>query len=135
MGGYGTRGMRHERHYTREEATVALGEVAELLAAMRDARERLTDAEVREALSEAAPSNGGGGPGRHVSEAFLELRDAAARMRELEVVLRDLDRGLVDFPALHAGREVYLCWVEREEDGIGFWHDLDAGYAGREPLD
>ena len=126
--------MRHERHYTLEEASAALEEVAALLAAMRDARERLTDSEVREALSEAAPGNGGGPPGRHVSEAFLALRDAAARMREMEVVLRDLDRGLVDFPALREGREVYLCWVEREEDGIAFWHDLDAGYAGREPL-
>jgi hypothetical protein len=53
----------------------------------------------------------------------------------MEVVLRDLERGLVDFPALRDGREVYLCWVEREEDTIDFWHDVDAGYAGREPLD
>jgi hypothetical protein len=127
--------MRHDRHYTLEEATAALSEVAELLEAMRDARARLTDTEVRDALSEAAPTNGGGRPGRHVSEAFLQLRDAAARLREMEVVLRDLDRGLVDFPGQRDGREVYLCWVEREEDAIGFWHDLDAGYAGREPLD
>jgi hypothetical protein len=126
--------MRHERHYTREEATAALAEVAELLETMRDARERLTDTDVREALAEAAPTNGGGSPGRHVSEAFLRLRDAAGRLREMEIVLRDLDRGLVDFPAVRDGNEVYLCWVEREEDEIGFWHDLDAGYAGREPL-
>jgi hypothetical protein len=127
--------MRHERHYTREEATASLGQVAELLETMRDARERLTDTDVRDALAEAAPTNGGGLPGRHVSEAFLRLRDAAGRLREMEVVLRDLDRGLIDFPALRDGREVYLCWVEREEDEIAFWHDLDAGYAGREPLD
>ncbi len=127
--------MRHERHYTREEATASLGQVAELLETMRDARERLTDTDVRDALAEAAPTNGGGLPGRHVSEAFLRLREAAGRLREMEVVLRDLERGLVDFPALRDGREVYLCWVEREEDDIAFWHDLDAGYAGREPLD
>jgi hypothetical protein len=126
--------MRHELHYTLDEATSALEDVAGLLATMRDARERLTDTEVREALAEAAPGNGGGPPGRHVSEAFLALRDAAARLREMEVVLRDLDRGLVDFPAVRDGREVYLCWVEREEDAIAFWHDLDAGYAGREPV-
>ena len=127
--------MRHERHYTRAEATASLGQVAELLETMRDARERLTDTDVREALAEAAPTNGGGLPWRHVSEAFLRLREAAGRLREMEVVLRDLDRGLVDFPALRDGREVYLCWVEREEDEIAFWHDLDTGYAGREPLD
>jgi hypothetical protein len=126
--------MRHELHYTLDEATAAFDDVAGLLATMRDARERLTDTEVREALAEAAPGNGGGPPGRHVSEAFLALRDAAARLREMEVVLRDLERGLVDFPAVRDGREVYLCWVEREEDAIAFWHDLDAGYAGRERL-
>jgi hypothetical protein len=126
--------VRHESHYTLEEATAALGAVAELLGTMRSARERLTDAEVREALSDAAPGNGGGTPGRHVSEAFLELRSAAARLQAMDVVVRDLDRGLVDFPAVREGREVYLCWVEQEEDGIAFWHDLDAGYPGREPL-
>jgi hypothetical protein len=126
--------MRHERHYTLEQATAARGAVAQALHTMRDARDRLTDDEVREALSEAAPGNGGGPPGRHVSEAFLELRAAAARLQEMEIVLRDLDRGLVDFPSLRDGREVYLCWVETEEHGIEYWHDLDAGYAGREPL-
>jgi hypothetical protein len=126
--------MRHERHYTLEEAMTARGAVAQALATMRDARERLGDTEVREALGEAAPTNGGGAPGRQVSEAFLALRDAAACLRAMEVVLRDLERGLVDFPALFDGREVYLCWVEREEDTIAFWHDLDAGYSGREAL-
>ena len=55
-------------------------------------------------------------------------------LRELEVVLRDLDRGLLDFPSLRDGREVYLCWQEGE-DGIGFWHEPDAGFGGRRPLD
>jgi hypothetical protein len=126
--------MRHERHYTVEEAGSALEPVADLLARMRQARDRLTDAETREALSEAAPTNGGGRPGRVVSEAFLELRAAAGELQAMEVVLRDLDRGLVDFPALIDGREVYLCWVETEEDGIDYWHDLDAGFPGRRPL-
>lgn len=127
--------MRHERHYTLEQATEALAEVAALLAAMRDARDRLGDESVRDALSEAAPTNGGGAPGRHVGEAFLQLRLAAARLQEMDVVMRDLDRGLIDFPSVRDGREVYLCWVESEEEGIGYWHDLDTGYAGRRPLD
>jgi hypothetical protein len=69
-----------------------------------------------------------------VSEAFLELREAAASLRELDIVLRDLDRGLIDFPSLRDGDEVYLCWVQTEEDAIRFWHDVDAGYAGRQAL-
>jgi len=126
--------MRHRRHYTHEEATTALEWVADVVGRMRTARDRLLDADAREALSDASSGNGGGNPGRTVSEAFLELREGAASLREMEIVLRDLDRGLIDFPSLRDGREVYLCWVETEEDAIEFWHDVDAGYAGRQPL-
>ena len=125
--------MKHERHYTREEANAARPWVAERLERLRAAHARLTDAEAREALSEAAGKNGGGEPGRVVSEGFLELRRALGELQAVEVVLRDLDRGLVDFPAIRDGREVYLCW-EEDEDAVEFWHDLDAGHAGRQPL-
>ena len=125
--------MKHARHYTLEEASAALGWVQDAIATLRTAREGLSDEEAREALAEAGPQNGGGDPGRVVSEAFLQLRDALARLQEAEVVLRDLDRGLVDFPAIRDDREVYLCWVEGEDE-IGYWHDLEAGFAGREPL-
>ena len=125
--------MKHTRHYTLEEANAALGWVEETIATLRTAREGLSDEEAREALAEAGPQNGGGTAGRVVSEAFLQLRDALARLQEAEVVLRDLDRGLVDFPAIRDDREVYLCWLEGEDE-IGYWHDLEAGFAGREPL-
>jgi hypothetical protein len=126
--------VQHERHYTLEEANAALSAVGDLLVRLRSARERLSDSEAREALAEAGPSNGGGAPGKVVSEAFLALRDGLVELREREVVLRDLDRGLVDFPAMRDGQEIYLCW-EEGEDEIGFWHDLETGFAGREPLD
>jgi len=125
--------VKHARHYTLEDANAALGWVQDAIATLRTARQGLSDEEAREALAEAGPQNGGGDPGRVVSEAFLQLRDALARLQEAEVVLRDLDRGLVDFPALRDDREVYLCWVEGEDE-IGYWHDLEAGFAGREPL-
>jgi hypothetical protein len=48
-------------------------------------------------------------------------------------VLRDIDRGLIDFPAVIDGQEVYLCW-ELDEERIGFWHELDTGYGGRQAL-
>jgi Uncharacterized conserved protein (DUF2203) len=126
--------MEHERHYTLDEATAALPRVVELLEQLREARVRLTDPEAREALSGSAPTNGGGEPGRVVSAGFLAMRDALYELRALEIVLRDLDRGLVDFPALRDGREVYLCWEEGEQE-IAFWHDPDGGFAGRRPLD
>jgi len=83
---------------------------------LRTARNRLGDREAHAALGEAAPTNGGGPPGRLVSRAFVALRAAAGELAGMEVVLRDLDRGLVDFPAIRDGGEVYLCWVESEED-------------------
>jgi hypothetical protein len=124
----------HARHYTLEEASELLPRVVGLVERMREARNRLGDREAREALSGAGPTNGGGTAGRTVSEGFLELRDSIIELRELEVVLRDLDRGLLDFPSLRDGREIYLCWQEGE-DAIGFWHEPDAGFAGRRPLD
>ena len=125
--------MNHERHYTVEEANAALGWVRERLERLREAREQLTDEEARSALSDAAPGNGGGGPGRVVSAGFLTLREALGELQAVQIVLRNLDRALVDFPAIRDGDEVYLCWVEGEER-IAWWHELDAGYAGRRPL-
>ncbi len=56
-----------------------------------------------------------------------------AELDEAQVVLRDLSQGLVDFPALRDGEEIYLCWLEHEPE-IGYWHDLESGFAGRQPL-
>ncbi len=124
---------RHHRHYSLDEARAQLPWLAERLAGMRDAHARLTDEDARRALAEAAPGNGGGAPGRLIGDAFVELQNGAAALAAREIVLRDLDRGLIDFPSLRDGREVYLCWIDGEGD-IGFWHELDAGYPGRQPL-
>jgi hypothetical protein len=124
---------QHARHYTVDQANAALEWVGERLERLRGARVQLSDEDARAALGEAAPSNGGGEPGRVVSEAFLELQRTLGELQAMEVVLRDLERGLVDFPALLEGREVYLCW-EAGESEIGYWHDIDAGYGGRQPL-
>jgi hypothetical protein len=126
--------VNHERHYTLDQATAAMPWVRERLERLRAAHDLLGDKEAREALSEASPGNGGGEPGHLVSEGFLALRSALIELQEMEIVLRDLERGLVDFPSIRDGREVYLCWVEQEEDEIAYWHDLEAGFAGRQPL-
>jgi hypothetical protein len=123
----------HGRHYTLEEANASLPEVQELLERLRRARTLLGDHEARSALSEAAPANGGGEPGRLVSEGFLEMRDVLFELRAREVVLRDLEWGLVDFPAQREGEEIYLCWQEGEDE-ITHWHETDAGFSGRQEL-
>jgi hypothetical protein len=124
----------HERHFTRAEANSLLPQLTTLLSRLRDAKDELTDSEAHEALSEAAPTNGGGEQGRRVGIAFLEVRRLIDTVEQAGIVLRDIDRGLVDFPALMDGREVYLCW-ELGEDDVAYWHDLEGGYGGREQLD
>jgi hypothetical protein len=123
----------HERHFTREEANALLPQLSALLTQLREAKDELTDSEAHEALAEAAPTNGGGEEGRQVGVAFLEVRRLLEAVERSGIVLRDIDRGLVDFPALIDEREVYLCW-ELGEDEVDFWHDLEGGYGGREPL-
>ena len=125
--------MNHERHYSLDQANAALGFVTERLERLRENRALLDDEEARAALGEAGPSNGGGAPGRVVSEAFIGLQRALGELQALDIVLRDLERGLVDFPSLRDGDEIYLCWEEGEAE-ISFWHDTDSGYAGRQPL-
>jgi hypothetical protein len=123
----------HERHFTVAEANEVLPRVVALVDAIRAAHAQLTDDQAREALSSAAPANGGGRTGREVGEAFLAVRGGLAELQELGVVLRDVERGLVDFPAILEGREVYLCW-QSGEDEVCHWHDLEAGFSGRHPL-
>ena len=126
--------MIHDRHFTREEANALLPQVEPLLRSLREARDRLTDSEAHELLATAAPANGGGQPGRVVGDAFLEVRDLLARIQELGIVIRDIDRGLIDFPAIIEDSEVYLCW-QLDEPEIEYWHDLESGFGGRQPLD
>jgi hypothetical protein len=126
--------MQHSRHYSLEEASALLPWVAEQLERLRSARDRLGDVDARAALAATGQANGGGAAGKVVSEGFLELRELMIELREREIVLRDLDRGLIDFPSLRGDEEVYLCWEEGEAE-IGFWHEPEAGFAGRRPLD
>jgi hypothetical protein len=123
----------HSRHFTLEEANAALETVKPLLQKLRDARDLLTDSDAHSLLSDAAPTNGGGEAGRQVGEAFLEVRRLMSVLEEAGIVIRDIDRGLIDFPAIREDREIYLCW-ELGEDEITHWHELDAGYRGRQSL-
>jgi hypothetical protein len=124
----------HDRHFTLEEANALLDGLRPVLRQLREASEQLTDADAHALLAEAASTNGGGPPGRQVGEAFLEVRRLLAAVQESGIVVRDIDRGLIDFPAIRGGEEVYLCW-ELGEDRVSWWHELDAGYQGREPLE
>lgn len=65
--------------------------------------------------------------------ALADTQEVLVEFQKREIFIKDLDRGLIDFPAIIGGREVFLCWESDEED-IEFWHDLESGFAGRERL-
>ena len=64
---------------------------------------------------------------------LAECKDVLGEFRSREIQIKDVSRGLIDFPSLRDGREVFLCW-EKDDDDIEFWHDLDSGFAGREKI-
>ena len=125
----------HERHYTVEQANAVRGWVAERVGWIRDARARLValGQRGRRAIDQLDPASGGSYPGRDVARSLVELSRALGELEAVGVILRDVDRGLIDFPAVRDGEEVYLCWL-LDEDEVGFWHEPDAGFAGRHPL-
>ena len=130
-----------DRTFTPEEANAALAEVRPLVERMVATREVLLDAQRRQAeLVARVASNGGGLAPPDVAAAAAEVQQAStelvAVLEELErlgVQVKDLERGLVDFPCVHRGRELLLCW-QLGEDEVGYWHGLEDGFAGRRPL-
>jgi hypothetical protein len=70
---------------------------------------------------------------RGKDEALRTLRNVVGQIEASGCLVKDLDRGLVDFPALLGDEEVYLCW-KLGEDSIGYWHRVEEGYAGRKPI-
>jgi hypothetical protein len=131
-----------ERHFTREEATALLEEVRPVAEALVAHRRALTVAAARRARITARISGNGGDfdpqEPRELDEQLEREAEAVKRaveqLRRLGVLVKDLDRGLVDFPSLRDGEEVLLCWQVGEEK-IAHWHGVDEGFAGRKPLD
>ena len=123
-----------EKHYTREEARSLLPRVKTWLERLIELRAQLEQLEKR---LERLRSDGADVGGELVNKwirSLAAIRQILVEFHEREIQIKDLDRGLIDFPAIIAGKEVFLCW-EKGEDDIEFWHELDAGYAGRERLD
>ena len=129
------------RHFTPEEANAALEQVRPLVEQMVAHRRAHVEAlERQEELEGRIRGNGGGIPPAELAEAAADVERQARDLSraiddivELGVEVKDLDEGLVDFPALHRGETVLLCWQLGEEE-IGYWHSPQDGFAGRRPL-
>jgi hypothetical protein len=129
------------RHFTPEEANAALEQVRPLVEQLVEGRqEHALAVERQEELERKIRGNGGGIPPAELASATSEVDALARRLARLvdEIAshgaqVKDLDSGLVDFPALRRGETVLLCW-QLGEDEIAWWHRVDDGFAGRRPL-
>jgi hypothetical protein len=125
--------MLHERHWTPEEANALRPIVGATVRRVRDARRLLADGEFDSDFALLAESTGGAWPGPERARASVEIALGFEALERLDIVVRDLERGLVDFPAVIDGREVYLCWL-LDEPSVTHWHGVESGFAGRRPL-
>ena len=120
--------------FTVDEANALLPRLREILQEVSLHRDALRErAQHLEPILRSAGTNGGGRVGSEYGVEAYNLYLAVERIRELGVVLKDLDVGLLDFPHEREGRVVFLCWHPPEER-VGYWHEIEAGYAGRQPL-
>ena len=127
-------------YFTREEAEALLPQISVVLRNIQESRGKMQQSEEElGALRLQAMENG-----HHLHERMMDLQKELARhiqtlqmlnseLKEFGCELKDADSGLIDFLSLRNGREIYLCWRLGEER-INFWHYLDAGFAGRQPL-
>ena len=122
------------KHYTRDEARALLPQVRGWLAELNRFRGDVERYDKRLSGLNAEGQDTGGETVNNWIRALAGMQRILADFQERQILIKDLSRGLVDFPALIGGKEVFLCW-ESDEDDIEFWHDLETGYGGREKLD
>jgi hypothetical protein len=125
--------MLHQRHWTLEEANQLRPIVGATVRRVAAARRLLSEAGFDSEFALHAEASGGAWAGRERALASIEVALGFEQLERLDIVVRDLERGLVDFPAMIDGREVYLCWL-LDEPQITHWHAIESGFAGRRPL-
>jgi hypothetical protein len=129
------------RYFDIDAANASLAEVEPILVTLADQRAELI--RLRDRARAASSAAGGGMAEMDEEESRLvrlrmqgvvdQMAAAVAHIDAMGITLRDIERGLIDFPALVGGRQVWLCW-ELGESGISHWHELDDGFGGRRPL-
>jgi hypothetical protein len=130
-----------KRHFSLREANQLVPRLRPILERLMTGRRSIGEKQHRlERLRDHVRGNGATVEGRTVAKLREEIETIAEELRrglaEIEAfgcLVKDLDIGLIDFPALRLGQEVLLCW-RMDEDGIEFWHGIHEGFAGRKPL-
>src|SRR5882672_8396520 len=120
-------------HYSRDEARALLPQLRQWLKGLNEHRRSLEKFDQRLGQMLAQGNDLGGNLVNEWITGLSEIKSILQEFQQREIQIKDLERGLIDFPAIIGGREVFLCW-EQDEESVEFWHDLDTGYAGRERL-
>jgi hypothetical protein len=119
------------RFYQLDEATELLSEVEPILERLRDQRRQLI--RMRDEVDGIDDAEQVGAVRLRMQGVIDQMQAEVVRLDDWGISLRDIESGLIDFPALASGRQVWLCW-RLGEDGIDWWHELDDGFTGRRPL-
>lgn len=123
------------RYFTLQEANETLSSIRPLLDEIQSIRKEILarQPEVWPVVERSA-GNGGSRTASKLVQEFEKLDALVHQVQDTGALFKDINLGLLDFPALKDGREVYLCWKYGEDD-IAFWHEIEAGYAGRQSID
>ncbi len=123
------------RFFTLPEANQALQVIKPLMEEIQSIRAGLLAKrpEIWPAIERSA-GNGGNPTLSKLVREFERLDRLLHRIQDTGALIKDINTGLLDFPALREGHEVYLCW-QYGEDRIAFWHEVDAGFSGRQPIE
>jgi hypothetical protein len=125
--------FQFSKHYTREEARALLPQIRQWLDQLLGLRGQLQECDRSIRSLTALGNDVGGEPVNRWMKTLREMQSVQAEFQQREIQIKDLDCGLIDFPAFVGGQEVFLCW-EKDEEDIDYWHDLTSGYGGREKL-
>ncbi|MFA9480151.1 DUF2203 domain-containing protein [Phycisphaerales bacterium AB-hyl4] len=122
-----------KRYFSVEEANRALPYVQRIVKDVAEVYSRIVD--LRREVEQAADTGGDSETAEARYETAMDRLSALVdELHAVGVELKDFEKGLIDFPAVHDGREVQLCWHPGEPE-VGYWHETDAGYAGRQSVD
>ena len=123
------------RYFTLQEANETLNTIRPLVDAIQEIRQSILkhQPDAWPAIEKSA-GNGGNRALSSMVKDFERLDTLVHQIQDLGVLIKDINLALLDFPALRDGREVYLCWQHGEGE-IAFWHEVEAGFAGRQPIE
>jgi len=122
--------------FTVEEANSLLPSVRPIVKLIQQSHRRLISFQSAAKHAAEGAEYGGGGltEGGRYAQLLVELSLHTGQLEGLGIQLKDYRQGLIDFPSMRDGRVVLLCWKADEGDQLEWWHDIEAGFAGRQPL-